>query len=97
MDLGSDAEISTVRIQNRRDCCSERAVPLVIELSHDGESWQQVSRREEPFDEWRASFEPKTARYVRMRVERRSVLHFEHVSVHGTRKPNADGSGQALR
>ena len=97
IDLGSNTEVSTVKIHNRRDCCSERAVPLLIELSNDGLSWRQVSRREDPFYEWRASFEPQIAKYVRMRVERRSVLHFEHVSVHGTRASSVDDSGEASR
>jgi hypothetical protein len=81
IDLGGEHQVSSVELQNRQDCCQERALPLVVELSVDGLSWQQVARRTESFETWRAEFPPRRARFVRLRVTRRSVLHLERVSV----------------
>ncbi len=81
LDLQRRERISGVRVINRRDCCAERAVPLVVELSSDHETWREVARRDEPFASWRASFAPQEARWVRLRVARRSLLHLSDVRV----------------
>jgi hypothetical protein len=79
-DLGSPQKIARVEIINREDCCLERAVPLVIEVSNDHVKYQEVARRVETFREWEATFPPVTARYLRARVDRRSTLHLVRVS-----------------
>ena len=81
IDLGKQTRISSVEVQNRRDCCPDRAIPLVIEVSEDGQRWREVARRTASFFEWRTSFTPVTARYVRARVDRRSVLHLRGLHV----------------
>jgi hypothetical protein len=81
IDLGAARSISVVEVENRRDCCGERAVPLVIEVSSDRTKWKVVARREDVFRSWNASFEPVTARYVRAKVQRKSTLHLERMVV----------------
>lgn len=82
IDLGGKREFSRVEIQNRSDCCEERAVPLVIEVSSDGKKWREVARRTELFSLWNAQFTEVKARYVRARVMARTFFHLERVSVY---------------
>lgn len=81
IDLGSPRSIQTVAIVNRRDCCRERAVPLVISIGTDRSSMKEVSRRTSEFSVWSAQFAPRQARYVRIQVPRKSLLHLELVRV----------------
>jgi hypothetical protein len=81
LDLGQVGPIGALRVDNRRDCCGERALPLVFEVSSDGVKWQEVVRRVTPFTTWRASFPKTQARYVRFRVARKSFLHLYDVRI----------------
>lgn len=81
IDLGKPTSFSLVEVTNRSDCCPDRAVPLVIEVGNDQTQWREVARRRDTFSKWRAEFAPTTARYVRLRVTRRSLLHLEKVAV----------------
>ncbi|HEX4353990.1 MAG TPA: discoidin domain-containing protein [Polyangiales bacterium] len=81
IDLGTAQTIARVEVDNRDDCCVERATPLVIEVSDDRQHWKSVARRADTFHDWTAKFDPVRARYVRLRVDRRSTLHLGHVSV----------------
>ena len=82
IDLGRPERIARVRVRNRTDCCSALALPLVVELSQDDQSWREVGRRESNFRTWSARFEPSEARWVRLRVDGESTLHLERVSVY---------------
>lgn len=82
IDLAREQPLSAVRVRNRTDCCSVLAIPLVIELSSDNVTWREVARRERNFRNWVPSLAPTTARWVRLRVDRRSALHLERVSVY---------------
>jgi hypothetical protein len=57
-------------------------VPLIVEVSNDDQNFQEVVRRTEIFWTWRPSFPTQHARYLRLRVPRRSILHLEAVNVH---------------
>jgi hypothetical protein len=81
IDLGKRTKFSRVEVENREDCCQDRAVPLVVETSDDGNQFQEVARTTEVFGDWSATFPPVTARYVRLRVDRRSYLHLVRVRV----------------
>ncbi len=81
IDLGAPKVIRQIEVQNRGDCCSERSVPLVAEVSKDGNQWTEVSRRTKEFVSWTARFRPATARYVRLRVPRVTTLHLQSVAV----------------
>jgi hypothetical protein len=80
-DLGAPTTFSTVEVTNRQDCCPERAAPAVIEVSNDASNWKQVAQRKDSYSVWTARFAPTSARYVRVRVTRRSMLHLAAVTV----------------
>lgn len=82
LDLGEARRVHAVRIENRTNCCKERAIPLAIELSVDGENWKVVGYRRVLFDTIRQQFAAQQARYVRLRVDRRSLLHLRRISVY---------------
>jgi hypothetical protein len=81
VDLGSPQDFRKVTVVNREDCCSERAFPMIIEVGNDQKTWKEVAKITENFREWDGSFSPVKARYVRFRVDRRSILHLIRVSV----------------
>lgn len=81
IDLGSPLLVQTVTIVNRRDCCRERAVPLVVSIGTDRSNMNEVGRRTSEFSVWSAQFAPRQARYVRIQVPRKSLLHLELVRV----------------
>ena len=81
IDLGRPKRVKGLYVKNRSDCCQERAVPLVGEVSLDRTNWDVVARRESPFQVWETSFPTIYARYVRLRVPRKSFLHLEEVKV----------------
>ena len=81
IDLGAPQKVKRLEVINRGDCCADRAVPLVAEVSNDRASWTEVARRTTPFGSWNATFPARVARYVRVRAPRRTVLHLMAVAV----------------
>jgi hypothetical protein len=81
IDLGTARSVRRIEVLNRDDCCASRATPLVAELSADRATWTEVARSDRDFGNWKASFPPRVARFVRLRVPRRSVLHLQSVAV----------------
>lgn len=81
-DLGTKTQFSSMTIKNRQDGERDRAVPLVVEVSDDGKTFREVIRRTDQFSVWKPSFAKQTARYVRLRVPRKSMLHLESVQIH---------------
>lgn len=82
LDLGALYSVHAVRVENRTNCCRERALPLSIELSVDGQTWTRVGYRRILFDTFTQHFSSRQARYVRLRVDRRSTLHLRRISVY---------------
>jgi len=83
IDLGALHRISRVVVYNRADCCQERAVPLKIDVSEDGNTFKEVMRRTEPFTkEWKANFSPVNARYVRLVDLSANYFHLNEVEVY---------------
>lgn len=81
-DLGSKMRFSAVRVDNRKDCCMERASPLLVEVSNDQEKWKPVARHEGVFGSWLGEFAPTEARWVRLRVASKlAILHLAHVRI----------------
>ena len=80
-DLGVPELVASVRIDNRKDCCAERAAPLVVELSTDKHRYTEVARRTDTFSTWKPEFEARPARYVRVRAVGRTILHLSRVKV----------------
>jgi hypothetical protein len=83
LDLQTVENVSAVRVDNRLNCCRERAVPLIMELSVDGVHWKRVAYQRAVFASFTASFPKTKARYVRLRVDRRSAFHLLRVAVFG--------------
>jgi hypothetical protein len=81
IDLGRPERFSRVRVVNRKDCCAERAAPLMIEVSTNGKDWKEVSRNPVTFTNWLAKFSPVDARWVRLRADRKTMLHLAQVRV----------------
>ncbi len=81
IDLGKPIEISALVVENRSDCCADRAVPLLVEVATKRSRWKTVARIETAFDQWRPSFEPVDARYVRLKATRKTLLHLKRVRV----------------
>jgi F5/8 type C domain-containing protein len=80
-DLGVTRSISRVGIENRRDCCSDRAVPLTVEVSTNHKNWKTVARQAEDFTSWNISFDSVEARWVRLRTPRQTYLHLAEVRI----------------
>jgi hypothetical protein len=79
-DLGRARVVRRVELKNRWDCCYERAVPLLVETSIDHKGWTVAARTEQAFLVWSADFAQR-ARYLRLRVDGRSSLHLQSVSI----------------
>ena len=81
-DLEGTHVVRRLRVENRSDGnCQSRAVPLVALTSTDGVTWTQVARQSHWFQTWDARFEPRPARYFKLMVPRRTILHLERVSL----------------
>lgn len=81
IDLGSRETVSAVRLLNRKDCCPDRAIPLVVELSDDHVNYREVGRRTKSFMSHRVDFPAQSARWVRVRALRKTWLHLRGVLV----------------
>jgi hypothetical protein len=81
-DLGAKTAVSALRIENRQDAEGARAVPLIVEVSDDGNAFKEVARRDEEFTVWKPSFSKVSTRYVRLRVPRKSMLHLDEVEIY---------------
>jgi hypothetical protein len=82
IDLGQPQRIHRVVVYNRADCCKDRAVPLRVEVSQDGRSYEQVAERDEVFDVWKAKFSAVDARYVRLFRPKKACFHLAEVEVY---------------
>jgi hypothetical protein len=81
LDLEKVEKVSAVRVDNRLNCCRERAVPLIMELSVDSAHWKRVAYQRAVFASFTATFPTTQARYVRLRVDRRTAFHLLRVAV----------------
>lgn len=79
--LDAPHQVSEVVVENREDCCAERAIPLSIEVSDDHEHWRTIAERREPFTIWRATFPAVRTRWVRLQVKRPTALHLKRVRI----------------
>ncbi len=81
-DLGTERHVSAVELDNRLDCCTERANPLAIAVSTDQKKWTEVARSKQEFTTLRKRFSTVKARYVKIHVPRPDgILHLSHVRI----------------
>ena len=88
IDLLDSYRIDRVAVHNRVDGWFDDCLPLVVELSSDGKTYKEIARRETHFDgnpPWIVHASGERARYVRLRVARRSYLALSEVEVFGRR------------
>ena len=81
-DFATPLAFSSLEIRNRSECCQERAIPLVVEVSNDNKVFREVARRTDPFLTWSPKFPTERARYLRLRVLQNTFFHLEYVKVH---------------
>jgi len=84
-DLGTPTRFSEVVVHNRRDgdqFVLDRAVPLLLEVGDDQRTWRVLAQRDQSFAVWTARFEPATARFLRLRSPRTTMLHLDAVEVY---------------
>jgi len=81
-DLGAPKSFHRLEVTNRTDCCGERTVPLVAEISDDRATWKEIGRRDAEFTTWVLKFPPQKARYLRLRIARNSTFHLKDVTLH---------------
>jgi hypothetical protein len=81
VDLQKIQNIHRVEVKNRPDCCADRIVPLVVEVSTDGQQWTEVGRKNEEFATWTLKFPSRPARYVKLHIDRRSTFHIKELIV----------------
>jgi hypothetical protein len=86
IDLEGPYSIDRVNLHNRVDGWFDDSLPLVVEVSLDGLHYDEIGRREQHFDAnppWVVEGRGRPARYVRVRVARRSYLALSEVEVFG--------------
>lgn len=82
IDLGSVKAVKRAMIFNRIDCCQERATPLSVELSLDGQHFSAVAKRKQRFQQWQVALPAGSrARYVRLVHEAPGIFHLAEVQV----------------
>ncbi len=86
IDLEGQYFVDRVSVHNRVDGWFDDCLPLVVELSSDGVHYDEVGRREQHFDAdppWVLATRGRVARFVRVRVARKSYLTLSEVEVFG--------------
>jgi F5/8 type C domain-containing protein len=82
IDLGAIQLIHSIEIYNRFDCCQGRAVPLRVDVSTDGITYETVGRRKESFSFWKVSLTGKPVRFLRLTDEGTNFFHLSEVEVY---------------
>ena len=73
-------------MHNRVDGWFDDCLPLVVEVSRDGNKWDEVARRDRHFDAnppWVVEAGGRGARFVRLRVAHHGSLALSEVEVYG--------------
>jgi len=79
-DFGKVRKLRSIVVDNRTDCCWDRALPLIVEASSDGTKWTELVRTERPFLHFSHPLKAE-GRYVRLRVGTKSYLHLQKVTI----------------
>jgi hypothetical protein len=82
IDLGSEHIIRSIRVENREDCCQERALPLNVEIKA-GDTWRLVVQRRTAFSVWSEDIGPVRARYIRLLRPGTNYFHLKRIQVFG--------------
>ncbi len=83
IDLGKPRTIRSLLVENRRDCCWERALPLDFEVEDlETHQWRKVAQRRAGFHVWTHQIAPVTARHVRFRLAGVGMFHLRRISLY---------------
>jgi hypothetical protein len=82
IDLGAMHVIRKVRVENRADCCKERALPLNVEIL-EGDTWRLIAQRRTPFTVWSYDVGSVRARKIRLLRPGTNFFHLKRISVFG--------------
>jgi hypothetical protein len=81
IDLGAEHTLRRIEIENRKDCCRERALPLNVEVLEGGH-WRLIAQRRAPFSTWSQEVAPVRARKVRVMRPGNTYLHLRRISLY---------------
>jgi hypothetical protein len=87
IDLGRPYAISRIKVFGRGDGYYDQSIPLALEVSDDGATFQQIALRGEPFSEydpWVIQPAGVVTRHIRLKTMRHSYLVLGEVEVNGT-------------
>jgi hypothetical protein len=87
IDLGRPFVITKVKIFGRSDGPYDQSIPLALEVSDDGTTYQQIALRSEPFSEtapWVVQPSGVETRFLRLKTMRNSYLVLGEVEVNGS-------------
>jgi hypothetical protein len=82
IDLDGEHTISGFLIENRADCCKERALPLNFEVFQHGD-WRLIAQRRTPFSTWSIDIDPVRTARVRVLRPGQEFFHLKRISVYG--------------
>lgn len=82
IDLGGEHVVRGIRVDNRSDCCQERALPLDVEV-WDGSGWRLIAERRAAFKVWKYDVGPVRTSKIRFRHPGTGYLHLKRISVYG--------------
>jgi F5/8 type C domain len=89
VDMQKPVNIGLIKVFGRGDCCYDQSVPLALEVSDDGTTFRQIADRTTSFSEanpWVIRPDGVTARFIRLRTQRRSVLVLSEVEVYARKQ-----------
>jgi hypothetical protein len=89
IDLLAPHAIREIVVSHRSDGYQPDILPLTLELSEDGQNFQEAGVRQELFTDskpWKLHLDGRTARYVRLTVKRNGYIALHEVEVFGRRK-----------
>jgi hypothetical protein len=81
VELHRAMTVRRVVVTNSTDCCSERVIPLAIDVKTGPNAWKTVAQNDGNFVTWEAEFAPTTTRAVRLHVPRRTMLHLYDIRI----------------
>jgi hypothetical protein len=87
IDLGRPVAIGKIKVFGRGDGYYDQSIPLALEVSQDGTTYEQIALRNEPFSEydpWVVRPEALVTRFLRLKTLRRSYLVLGEVEVNGS-------------
>lgn len=79
VELPREARVRTIRIENRADCCGERALPLNVEV-RDASGFALACQRRAPFSTWTCRLPGTPIKSFRVTVPGSTFLHLKRVA-----------------